>query len=96
MADSTAEELLDRLHDSLLESAGSGQLTGTYKATLLFLTGRVQDAAFKGLAKGEVLFLGLSGAKRGYEDWEITFRFAASPNVAGLQLGNIAGIDKNG
>ena len=37
-----------------------------------------------------------AGAKRGFEDWEITFRFAASPNVAGLQLGNIAGIDKEG
>ena len=71
-------------------------VTGAYKATLFFLTGRVNNAGFKGFAKGEVLFLGASGAKRGFEDWEITFRFAASPNVAGLQLGNIAGIDKEG
>ena len=42
------------------------------------------------------MFLGASGAKRGFEDWEITFRFAASPNVAGLQLGNIPGINKEG
>ena len=42
------------------------------------------------------MFLGASGAKRGFEDWEITFRFAASPNVAGLSLGNISGINKEG
>ena len=71
-------------------------VTGAYKATLFFLTGRVNNAPFKGFAKGEVLFLGASGAKRGFEDWEITFRFAASPNVTGLTLGNIVGIDKEG
>ena len=71
-------------------------VTLAYKGTLFLLTGRVNNAAFKGFAAGEVLFLGASGAKRGLEDWEITFRFAASPNVAGLQLGNIAGINKEG
>ena len=62
-------------------------VTGAYKATLFALTGRVNNAAFKGFAAGEVLFLGASGAKRGFDDWEITFRFAASPNVSGLSLG---------
>lgn len=71
-------------------------VNGAYKATLFFLTGRVNGAGFKGFAKGEVLFLGASGAKRGFEDWEITYRFAASPNVNGLNLGSIAGIDKEG
>ena len=71
-------------------------VTGGYKAALFYLTGRVNDAAFKGFAKGEVLFLGASGAKRGFEDWEITFRFAASPNVTGLSVGDITGIDKKG
>jgi hypothetical protein len=71
-------------------------VTGAYKATLFFLTGRVNNASFKGFAKGEVLFLGASGAKRGFDDWEITFRFAASPNVTGLSLGSITGIDKEG
>ena len=32
-----------------------------------------------GLAAGECLFLGASGSKRGEDDWEIAFRFAASP-----------------
>jgi hypothetical protein len=43
-----------------------------------------------------VLFLGASGSKRGEEDWEITFRFAASPNVTDLTVGDIENIDKKG
>ena len=71
-------------------------VTGAYKLTLFNLTGKVNGATFKGFAKGEVLFLGASGSKRGLDDWEITFRFAASPNVAGLSLGSITGIAKEG
>ena len=29
-------------------------------------------------------------------DWEISFRFAASPNVTGLTIGEMTGIDKKG
>ncbi|MFN9916689.1 MAG: hypothetical protein ACK53L_29135, partial [Pirellulaceae bacterium] len=71
-------------------------VTGAYKATLFFLTGKVNAGAFKGFAPGEVLFLGASGSQRGEEDWEITFRFAASPNVTGLAVGPITGIAKRG
>lgn len=71
-------------------------VTDAYKATLFQLTGRVNSAGFRGFAPGEVLFLGASGAKRGEDDWEITFRFAASPNVTGLVVGAIGGIDKKG
>ena len=71
-------------------------VTPAYKATLFSLTGRVNNAPFKGFAVGEVLFLGASGSKRGFDDWEITFRFAASPNVSGLSLGSITGINKEG
>ena len=69
---------------------------GAYKLALFNLTGKVNDASFKGFAKGEVLFLGASGSKRGLDDWEISFRFAASPNVASLTLGDITGITKEG
>ena len=51
---------------------------------------------FKGLAAGECLFLGAAGSKRGLGDWEITFRFAGSPNVTGLAVGPISGISKKG
>lgn len=74
----------------------SGLVTPGYRATLFFLTGKVNGAAFRGFAAGEVLFLGASGSKRGQDDWEITFRFAASPNITGLQVGNITGINKKG
>jgi hypothetical protein len=71
-------------------------VTGAYKAALFALTGRVNGATFRGFEAGEVLFLGASGSKRGAEDWEITFRFAASPNVTGIEIGEITGIDKRG
>jgi hypothetical protein len=74
----------------------SAWVTPAYKATLFFLTGKVNANPFRGFAPGEVLFLGASGSKRGHEDWEITFRFAASPNITGLTIGDITGISKRG
>jgi len=71
-------------------------VTPAYKATLFGLTGRVNNGAFKGFAAGEVLFLGASGSQRNQENWEITFRFAASPNITGLVIGDITGINKKG
>jgi hypothetical protein len=71
-------------------------VTGAYKATLFYLTGRVNNAPFKGFATGEVLFQGASGSQRGTDDWEITFHFAASPNATGLTIGDITGINKKG
>lgn len=71
-------------------------VTQAYKLQLFRLTGRVNNALFKGFAKGELLFLGASGSKRGTDDWEITYRFAASPNVNNLRVGNITGIAKEG
>lgn len=83
-------------HFSETHYIASDLVTPSYKATLFFLTGKVNNAAFRGFAAGEVLFLGASGSKRGQDDWEITFRFAASPNVQNLTIGGIAGINKKG
>ncbi len=74
----------------------SAVVTPAYKGTLFSLTGKVNNASFKGLAAGECLFLGASGSKRGAEDWEITYRFAGSPNRTGLVVGPITGISKKG
>ena len=71
-------------------------VTPGYKAALFALTGTVNSAPFRGFAVGEVLFLGASGSKRGQEDWEIAYKFAASPNVSGLSVGSIGGINKRG
>ena len=68
----------------------------TFKGKVFSLTGKVNNGSFKGMAAGECLFLGASGTKRGEEDWEITFRFAGSPNKTGLTVGDITGIDKKG
>lgn len=74
----------------------AASVDAAYKLTLFSLTGRVNNATFKGFAAGEVLFLGASGTQRNTDDWEITYRFAASPNVTGLTVGSITGINKLG
>ena len=51
------------------------------------------------MAAGECLFLGASGSRRGTgsdDDWEITFRFAASPNQANLPVGDMIVAAKKG
>lgn len=71
-------------------------VTPAYKATLFFLTGRVNNDVWKGFQAGEVLFLGASGSKRGGDNWEMSYRFASSPNVVDLTIGEITGIAKMG
>jgi len=75
------------------------EVTDTYKATLFNLTGCKNGSAWKNFAAGEVLFLGASGARQGTgadDWWEITFRFASSPNRQNFSVGDITGIDKKG
>jgi hypothetical protein len=71
-------------------------VTNPYKGILFMLTGRVNQAGFRGFFPGECLFLGASGSRRGTYRWEINFKFASSPNRAGLTVGGIAGISKKG
>jgi len=71
-------------------------VTPAYRGTLFGLTGKVNNASFKGLAAGECLFLGASGSKRGEDDWEISFRFAGSPNRTDIQVGPITVASKKG
>ncbi len=71
-------------------------VTPAYQNVLFSLTGTVNNAPFRWFAAGECMFLGASGAKRGQDDWEITFRFAASPNRTGIVVGDIVGIAKGG
>jgi hypothetical protein len=71
-------------------------VTGAYKLALFNCTGKTNNATFKGFAAGEVLFLGASGSKTGSQHWEIAFKFAASPNVTSLSVGNITVAAKKG
>lgn len=70
-------------------------ITLAYKRNLYLLTGKMNAATFRELAAHEVLFLGAKGQKRGRGDWELTFSFAASPNVRGLTVGTFS-VDKDG
>jgi hypothetical protein len=72
------------------------RITQAYKKKLFELTGTVNDADFKGFEAGEVLFMGASGSQRGKDDWEITYRFAVSPNANNLVVGDMNGIAKKG
>jgi hypothetical protein len=69
---------------------------GAFKATIFALTGTFNSGSFRGFNAGEVLFEGVRGAKRGAGRWELTYYFAASPNVTGLTVGTITGISKKG
>ena len=72
------------------------QVTPVYKLSIFATTGCVNDDWFRGFAPGELLFLGASGAKRGKEQWEMTFRFSALPNQSNIAIGSITDITKYG
>ena len=78
----------------------SGSRVSTaYKKNVAALTGTVNRYSFRGFAAGEVLFLGASGTKRSKKasaPWEITFRFAVSPNQSGLSVGKLTVPNKRG
>lgn len=75
-------------------------VTNAYKGSIHTATGRVNSDVFRGFNPGELLFMGAQGRKRGDPSqpnpWDISFRFAASPNATGLTVGDITGIDKKG
>jgi hypothetical protein len=74
-----------------------GAVTPAYKAILFGIAGApVNNATWRGFNAGEVKFKGVSGQQRGEEDWQLTFKFEASPNVTGLTIGTITGIAKKG
>lgn len=77
----------------------SSKVTNAYKKTVASLTGSVNNAAFRGFEAGEVLFLGASGSKQSKSSkakWEITFRFAVSPNKSSFEVGGIQVASKKG
>ena len=60
------------------------------------LSGCTNNGAFYGYAAGELLFLGCVGELIPNIPTEIRYEFAASKNVTGLSIGDIAGIAKKG
>ncbi|MCX5685269.1 MAG: hypothetical protein NT049_16545 [Planctomycetota bacterium] len=89
---------------SVTKYLSKAAMTSTYVGYLFTLTGKTNSAqvsiTVNGLtltfAAGELLFLGASGSARGDDSWEVTFRFAASPNATNLSIGGLTGIAKKG
>ena len=72
-------------------------LPSNHATTLFNLTGKTNSASWHGYAQGEVLFLGANGSKKGKHGlWEIQYKYAASPNKTGIQIGDLTGIAKKG
>lgn len=77
----------------------NSKVTTSYKKRLGELTGTINGSSFKGYSAGEVLFLGASGTRRGDKRkdlWEISFKFAVSPNQTGLRVGSLSVSKKYG
>lgn len=77
----------------------ASEVDNTFKGMIFDLTGKVNNATFKGLAAGECLFLGAQGSRRGTgpdDDWEITLNYAASPNKTSIVIGDITVTAKKG
>ena len=64
-------------------------VTAAYKLILFYATGKTNNAAWKGLAEGEALFLGAQGSLRGGPNdfWEINYKFAGLPNRNDILIG---------
>ena len=71
-------------------------LTEAYKLTLKRSVGKVNSSTFRGNEAGEVLLIGVSGARRGATDAEVTFRWSVRENQSGISLGGVNGVTKKG
>ncbi|TXI10629.1 MAG: hypothetical protein E6Q76_03730 [Rhizobium sp.] len=59
-----------------------------YFTTLFNVTAKMNIGPFRDFMPGEVLLLGVNGSKRySAADWEMQFKFIASPNVTNLKIG---------
>ena len=79
----------------------SKYVTSNYIKRVSSLTGTVNNAPFRTLAAGEVLFMGCSGSQewdsqKGDGPWSLSYKFVSSPNVTNVTIGDIAGIEKKG
>lgn len=72
------------------------QMTPSFRRNLFALSTTTNNATFRGFDRGEVLFLGASGSKKGLTHWEVTFKFVASPNVEITDLVGFPAISKWG
>ncbi len=74
----------------------AASMTETYLRTILRIVGKISNASFRGWDAEEVLCTGVSGTKRGADDWEVSFRFGVKEHQSGMTVAGISGIDKKG
>lgn len=75
------------------------KVTTGYKMTLALMTNKINDSAFRGYSAGSVMFMGVSGSKRGKkasDRWELTFKFAVQMNRYNFKVGDITVAEKIG
>jgi len=75
------------------------KFTTQYKKGIAYITGTINKTPFRGYERGEVLFLGASGSKKGNDSdalWEITFKFSVAPNRRNFSVGKITVSEKYG
>lgn len=81
---------------SVKKIMSAAEVNANYKGMLFRLTGQVNDAAWGGFKKGEVLFLGASGNEREDGAYDMDFKFSAKPNRTNQTVGEITRIDYEG
>lgn len=87
--------VIPSLKFSEVHEIANSVVTDSYISDLSELTGRVNDAPFRGFDAGEVLFVGATGSHRGSSAWEITFNFVVS-KAENLNVGAVNGVSKGG
>ena len=68
------------------------EVSPSYKALVMEMTGRVNELGFRGLEAGEVLFLGVDGRRednRRLTPWVLTYKFAVSKNRSNFYVGDL-------
>jgi len=78
------------------KTMAKGVLTLAYVMTLVNLTFKTNNAAFRDFAQGELLFLGAEFRQSSNGETNVVFKFSASPNRTGLTFGTITGVAKRG
>ncbi len=83
---------------TLIRVLPASTVTTEYEDTVAALTGKVNSVEFRGSQPGEVLFHGADGRQDGDidSDFTLTFEFSRILNEEGIEIGDIAGINKKG
>lgn len=91
-----ADVMVEAFSFTITKIYALGAITNTYIQSLRDTAFTWNSAAFRGCAIGECLFVGAAGSQRDAGSFSVAHKFLASRNVAGLSLGGISGISKQG